>query len=87
MEYRYKRYWNVHNNNNNLKKNCKLYCRQKRVQSIRLLFELSNYADIDIPLAFQVLPMYRPLWRVYVSIFLIPLKNCIDRLCNLRRNY
>ena len=57
------------------------------MRSIRLLFELSSYVTIGIPLVHQVLPMCRLLWKVHVNTFSIPLKNDIDQLFNIKRNY
>jgi len=55
-----------------------LLIQKESIQSIRLLFGLSSYAAVGIPLAHLVLPMYRLPWKVHVSTFSIPLKNHID---------
>jgi len=48
---------------------------KKRIQLIRLLFELSNFVAFGIPLALRELLTCRLLQQIRVSTFPIPLKK------------
>jgi len=47
----------------------------------------SNYPAVDILLMHWLLLLYSPLRKVHVSTFSIPLKNHVDRLCDINGNF